>query len=362
MRAGEIVREALASARAQRVPTLMVAAVALAMCATTVLTVGRSAAAEADVRASLEAAGSRVVQVTDTGTTGILTHPIQDTIAALSTVERSLATARPVDARSAVVGTGGDPVPVWRVRGDLTGALTLTQGRWPTAGEAVVTTQAQHTLALDGPVGAVLTATGAEYPVVGIVTPRDPFDQDYAAGGFVADPDAPVTSITVIASLGTAVTTQQAMLAIIATTNPADLQVISPATVADLEAAVTGSVADFGASLLVLVLTAGAVLTFLVVLSDILVRSRDLGRRRALGAERFTIIALVTLRTLAPATIGAILGAGAGMILTARSGTAPPLTFAAGTAILAIVCAALAAIPPATLAAYRDPVAVLRTP
>ena len=40
-------------------------------------------------------------------------------------------------------------------------------------------------------------------------------------------------------------------------------------------------------------------------LADVLVRRKDLGRRRALGATRGAIISLVTLRTLGPALYAA---------------------------------------------------------
>jgi putative ABC transport system permease protein len=99
-----------------------------------------------------------------------------------------------------------------------------------------------------------------------------------------------------------------------------------------------------------------------VVLADVLVRSKDLGRRRALGATRGTIISLVTLRTLGPALLGAALGTGLGIYLTHRLDATPPWQFTTGTATLALLAALAAAIPPALYAATRDPVRVLRTP
>lgn len=70
------------------------------------------------------------------------------------------------------------------------------------------------------------------------------------------------------------------------------------------------------------------------------------------------------LRTLAPALMGAALGVALGLWVTSRlgAGAIPPWSFTAGTATLALLAAAAAAVPPALYAATRDPVRVLRTP
>ncbi|MEO7131717.1 MAG: permease, partial [Dermatophilaceae bacterium] len=70
----------------------------------------------------------------------------------------------------------------------------------------------------------------------------------------------------------------------------------------------------------------------------------------------------VVLRTLAPALLGALLGAIAGQWLTTTWHVQPTLAFAAATAVLATLTAAVSAVLPAAFAAQRDPVAVLRTP
>lgn len=51
-----------------------------------------------------------------------------------------------------------------------------------------------------------------------------------------------------------------------------------------------------------------------------------------------------------------------GVVLRLTAGVAIPLRFAIGTAILTVVIAAVGSLPPAWLAALRDPVSVMRTP
>ena len=90
---------------------------------------------------------------------------------------------------------------------------------------------------------------------------------------------------------------------------------------------------------------------------------RDLGRRRALGANRPTIIGLITTQTLLTALTGATLGSAlTNLVLTQTNNTPAPLPFTTAIIILATLTATLAALPPDTIAAHRDPVTVLRVP
>src|SRR5690606_39708076 len=115
----------------------------------------------------------------------------------------------------------------------------------------------------------------------------------------------------------------------------------SPVALADLQAAVGADLGTFGRTLL-------------------------LGRRRALGATRTTILTLVLARTLLPALLpallGAVIGTAAGLWIAGQWAATPPRTFTAGTATLAVLAALASTLPPATYAAGRDPVRVLRTP
>lgn len=361
-RARDVLAEAWATVRAQRVPSATIALLAAAMCLITLLTVGRTAHAEAQVADRLESAGSRVLQVADIKDADLITPAVADTTAALSTVERSIATTLPADVVPSPA-TGGQRVPMWQAHGDLAQVATLTAGRWPAPGEAIVSAGTAAAYGLDGPVGAVATTTGWELPVVGIFTAREPFT-DYDAGVLVtAGPDAGLRSLTVVATTAeVAGTTQGQVLQLIAASSPQDLRVTSPATLAEVQQAVGADLTTFSRSLLALVLSAGGVLMAIVVLADVLVRQRDLGRRRALGADRPTIITLVVARTLIAATLGALVGTTAAVAITTSSGVRAPAGFIAAVAVLALLTAAIAAIPPAAIAAYRDPVAVLRTP
>lgn len=363
MRVGVLVREAIRSAAASRVPTALVALLVAAMCLTTILTVGRAAAAQQQVQQRLEDAGSRLLQVTDAKSLGFLTAATVDQAAGLSTTERVLGVTVPQDVTSTAVG-GGTPVPAWQVLGDLHDAVELVAGRWPAVGEALVASGAQDTLGLDVPVGAVSTSDGrTTLAVVGAFRARAPFT-DFDAGLVApAAPGVPAHSMRVIAQdAASSGITQAGIVALLARRDPADLSIVSPTTLADLQGEVVGDLARYNRTLLVAVMAAGAFLVSVVSAADVLLRRRDLGRRRALGAPRWALTVLVVVRATCGGLIGATLASALGLILTARTGQAPPLAFVAGTAALGVLAAAVSSVPPAIAASRQDPVRVLRTP
>ncbi|HSN44583.1 MAG TPA: ABC transporter permease, partial [Propionibacteriaceae bacterium] len=97
-------------------------------------------------------------------------------------------------------------------------------------------------------------------------------------------------------------------------------------------------------------------------LADALIRRKDLGRRRTLGANRWDLTSLVALRATLVALIGALAGAILGLVWTSRTAIHVPPSFAAALVALAVIAAGIASIAPAIYAARRDPVTVMRTP
>jgi hypothetical protein len=97
--------------------------------------------------------------------------------------------------------------------------------------------------------------------------------------------------------------------------------------------------------------------------SSVTLRKQDFGRRRALGATRTNIVTLVAIHYLLVAAIGITTGISIATIVTIRWTDAPPdTTFTTAIALLALIVTIIAALPPALIAAYRDPVRVLRVP
>jgi putative ABC transport system permease protein len=364
MRFRSLAVEALASARASNISTTLTATLVATMCVATLLTVGRTAAAELQVQQRIESAGSRLISVVDVKGLGYMSPSVVEQVSGLSQVERAIGSSAAFDVVNAGVGVGGKRVPAWRVTGSLASAVTLVAGRWPRAGESLISESVFTSIGMAHPVGAIASLDGAtSSAVVGSFMPRSPFDE-FSQGVVIASPSELSTHrLDVIAnSAAIAKDVEGVTIAVLDRSDPTDLKIDSPSSLAELQEQVLGDIAATNRTLVLLVLAVGGALVAVVVLSDVLLRRKDLGRRRALGAARWVIITLVVFRSSYAAAIGAIVGMVAGTMLVVLGGLTPDWSFSIGTGVLALLCGALAAIPPAVFAAVQDPVRVLRTP
>jgi putative ABC transport system permease protein len=364
MRLSVALVEAARSAGAQRVASVLIALLCAVICAVTMLTVGGTAAAEAQVLGRLDAAGSRLLIVTDKRGAGLVNNAALDMLHGLNTVERAVGVDTPFDVTNVAIGDGGTPTPAWSLVGPLREAMTLTAGRWPQPGEALVSNAAHDTLGLTNVVGAVIDREGREYPVVGGFKALTPFEFLDAGAVIAHDRDsASVTSLhVVVVSAAAARATEQLVISVLGPADLAGLTVQSPTALADLHRAVSGDLGGYSRGLLLVTLGTGAVLIAIVVLAEVLLRRRDLGRRRAVGASRSALIMVVVFRATIASAPGVLLGLAIGSVVASNWGQLPPLTFTVGTGTLTLISAAMSAVPPALLAAWRDPVTVLRTP
>lgn len=358
----QLLREAVATVRTSRVPSALVALLTAVMCASTLATVGRTVSAEREVQARMDAAGSKVIVLRDTQNKALLPPAVVDATAHLSVTDRAVGLSVPVDVVNGAIGPGSTPVPSWRVIGDLSAVATLEHGRWPRPGEALVSQPARSLLGLTDGYGWV-TSGSEDVAVVGTFAARAPFDT--LAGGVViaATPSDVASSMHVVAR--TAADAQQVeslSISLVNAPSVQDLGIESPVSLAQLQQQVGRDLGSVSRSLVLGVLGGGALLTAIVVLADVLVRRKDLGRRRALGATRATIIALVMLRTAIPALLGAGVGAAVGLYLANTLNARPGATFAASIMVLSTLAAISSSAVPAMYAAHRDPVEVLRTP
>ena len=94
-----------------------------------------------------------------------------------------------------------------------------------------------------------------------------------------------------------------------------------------------------------------------------MMRRRDYGRRRALGASQRLIVGLVLLQSAVLAVIGSLLGALASFVtLQTMASPQPGLPYYAAVCTLAVAISVLASVLPAAWAARREPAHELRVP
>ncbi|MDR3069984.1 MAG: hypothetical protein LBU38_03125 [Propionibacteriaceae bacterium] len=325
------------------------------------MTAGRSAVAQDEIRQTLDSAGSRVLDIRSKGVQGFFPQAAVSQINALNAVATAVGLAT---ARDMVSGHRGSDrgIPLWVVYGNVADMAELVSGRWPRPGEAIVADQSKRILGIAGPAG-FLVENGAEFPIVGTFRAVEPFTEFGAGALTVADSDSAgaVRLLVLATDHSQSGWVEDQVMQIISVSDRSQLEVISPASLAELQAQVNTGFVAYARQLFAIVLFIGVGIIAVVVLADILLLRSDLGRRRALGATRGAVAALVVLRTFFPAFAGVVLGDALGLGLGIGQ-LWPSAEFAVALAALCLLCVIVASAIPAFVAVSQDPVKALRTP
>ncbi|AXH37565.1 lipoprotein ABC transporter permease (plasmid) [Humibacter sp. BT305] len=331
------------------------------MCATVLLTTGRTVGAEQAVLTSIDSAGTRSIVVRAEDGSG-LDSTVLDRLANVDGIEWIGAFGAATDTQNAAF-PGGQKVAVRD--------LWVENSTWlsfPTGAEPGVygSDAALDTLGAPDATGAVRAVDGTTYSILGRATPPDflnflePFavvPRDRAASG-------PVSVLVVVAQRPDLVTPlSQTVQSVLAVPDPTKVQVSTSENLATLRALVQGQLGSYGRSLVLVVFGVTAVLVAAILYGLVMLRRKDFGRRRALGASRGLIISLLLFQTAIVSAVGALLGnVTAALGLVVSGDPLPAWDFFAAVSLLAIVVSVAAAALPAIAAARRDPLTELRVP
>lgn len=351
-------------ARAQSVATAVTAVIVAAACGVIVSTTGQTVAIERDVLGRIDDAGTRTIVIEDTEGRADLEQGVVDRIEALAGVEWVVGFGVTGDVRPAGLD-GGAAVPIRGLVGELPPIVSMTswdrRPRTALAGREALAALGFATAA--GPVQPVADDE-AQLAVVGWLSADAPLELLNRALLTVADADEPVMRIIVLAeSTDDVPELADGIRTVLDPADPTSVAVQTSDALLAVRAAVRGQLGVWGRNVVTLVLGAGLVLTALNVFGAVTARRRDFGRRRALGASRVDILVLVTAQTFATAVVGGTVGVVIGMAVVQHLiGTAPPFEFTVAVGVLAVIATTIAALPPAIVAAFRDPVRILRVP
>lgn len=361
-----IVREALASARSQPVASIVSIIMVAGMCATVLLTTGRTVGAEQAVLGSIDSAGTRSIVVRAEAEAG-LTTDVLDRLDNLDGIEWAGAFGAARDVQNTAFPEG-TRVPVRLAWGDDLHALGITN--LPvTDHSALASPAALEQLGMPDEVGGIASSAGEQYAVVGSIEVPDylQFLEPLIVVPQTRTTDttpAPVSVLVVIAARPDLVApVSQAVQSVLAVDDITKVTLSTSESLAQLRALVQGQLGSFGRNLVIVIFALTAVLVAAILYGLVMLRRKDFGRRRALGASQGLIVGLLLSQMAVLSVIGTILGsAGAAIGLAATGDPLPGWDFFTAVGILATITGLIAALIPALAAARRDPLKELRVP
>ncbi|MGO2748683.1 MAG: FtsX-like permease family protein [Pseudoclavibacter sp.] len=359
-----LLREAAASCVAQKATSFLTVLTIAGMCVAIVLTSGRVVGSQRDVLESVDSVGTRAVVVRGAQGSGLDTAALAR-IAQLDGVEWIGGFSSPTDATDGALNSGAR-VSVRTLFTDSPSAAGIkTLG----ATEGVHLSGASvELLGLDGATGYLVEPdSGLTHSVVGVFDP--PPHLEYLDPVAIAPRSLPSESVelallVIVARQPTQVgQITEALQPLLGVADASKIQISGSEELANLRATLESQLGAFGRTSVIGVTTLAVFLVFLIQQSLVVMRRKDFGRRRALGARRSMIVQLLILQT----SLTSIVGAGSGsllawFILSVFRSPQPPLLFFFTVAVLATCIGGVASVVPAVLASVRDPIRELRVP
>lgn len=364
MKMRDVLAEAWAMVRSQKVSTALTAVVVASMCLAVLLTAGRTNASQQQVLDTIDSQASRTVTAWIEPGAGI-TMDIIDSLGHIQELEWVATFGAVEDVHNPA--TQSDVAPARSII-----VMDLTEDADRSAGLGIggshATPQAAEALGLIDGTGYVIGNT-----VQATVTRTQPLPDFLTFLDPIVLTPVPETHV---------LETEPAALIVGVPRSPHQVNAIATAFREILEPAEDGTVSietssqvntlrslvetQLGGVYQSLILGLFAILMLLVgalMYGLVMIRRRDFGRRRALGSTRSLIITLVLTGTAITAMIAAFLASGIAVaIMVATGNPLPAPEFITATGALAVLAALLGSVIPALIASRRDPLTELRVP
>jgi putative ABC transport system permease protein len=327
------------------------------------LTTGRMVAAERQVLASIDSAGTRTITIHADDGAG-LTSNVLGRIASLDGIEWAAALSSAVDATNLRIPDGAR-VPARYAYGTSLDQLGVPSESSPAGEIAYASSTAMLQLGVPRSSGAIALTDGSTFGLGGELTIPD-FLRDLQPLVIIPDPAAvgsePVSLLIIIADSSELVSlVSDVVLTVLSPSDPSKVSVRTSEALAELRADVHGELNSFSRGLVLALTALTGTLEAILLYGLVLMRRKDFGRRRALGATRTMIVALLLTQTALLSFAGLIVGASVSFIALSVTGAPPPdWSFTIALATLFLVAAVVAALAPAVAASRRAPIQELR--
>ncbi|WP_062071567.1 FtsX-like permease family protein [Demequina sediminicola] len=361
---GALIATVLRDLRAQPLHAVACALVVAAVCVVVFTTTGQSAASEQAVLSRIDSVGTRTIVLSDGSEKAMMSAESVEAVTRLSTVESAFGLGTAHDGRNANAPVTGT-IAIRPYVGELPADIALVDGRLPNHGEALVGERAARKLGLVDGVGGVEGQNG-QWPMVGVFAASGALDSLNDIVIFTpTDPDrTELRYLYVVATHVNEVEQLAALLpGVVVARDPGKLTVEPPTAAIQLREVISGDLGRSSRALMLAVLGAGLLMIAITTHVAVAARRTTFGRRRALGASRSTIVAMVLWGTSVQAAAGAVVGAMGGVIaMSLVTEDLPAWSFLVAVPLLAILMSLFGAVAPALIAARRDPLLVLRVP
>lgn len=362
---GAVLREALASARSQTVASIITILMVAGMIIAVMLTTGRTVAAEQSVLSTIDSAGTRSIVIRAEDGAGITSDAVAR-IFGVEGVQWAAGFSSAIDSTNSLVADGLRVPARHLYAQDLTPLGIPKLSPLPNA-LGYASPSALEQLGLLDVAGSITLTTGASYAIAGsLVTPEYLNDLE----PLILIPEVDTTGaetinlIVVTADRPDLVgPVAEAVLSLLAPSDATKITVQTSEALAQLRALLQGELGSFSRGLVLVIVGLTGVLVAITLFGLVMLRRKDFGRRRALGATRSLIVGLLLTQTVMLASAGAIGGIVVSVFaLLALGDPLPGPAFMTAIGIVAVSTATAAALPPALMASRRDPLRELRVP
>ena len=346
-------------------PTFVGVLIAFAATVAVFATTGQALASQQRTLDRLNSPAGRLVTVTDQQGDAGLDPASVDAIRSVSGVDWVFAVGPAVDVHNVNLD-GGAVVPARVAYGELPPPLATDLNGRLAPGQAIAGPGIAARLGLATGTGAVGSRT-LDAVVVGsfsATVPLTALDGNVLVAARPDDASTRVLELWVsVHDVSRVTAVADAVARTLVVVKPGALQIDTASELSGLSGDIVDELARSARLTLAGLLLAVAILIGAVQHGRVAATTRDIGRRRALGATRSTIMVHVVLSAGMCAALGTTLGVGVGLAVdVVVAGGLPTPSFAAAIAVLTVLAALVGSVPSAWHASRLDPVAILRVP
>ncbi|WP_406245399.1 ABC transporter permease [Microbacterium sp. M] len=333
------------------------------MCVAVLMTTGRTIGAEQAVLNSIDNAGSRAILVRAQPGAG-LTTDVLDRLSTVNGLEWVGGFGAAQDYANAAFPEG-PVVPVRKLYSLQVENIGIPAASIPNSG-AFASERALITAQVDGSLAYFVNEAGEQLPVINAISVPD-YLEFLEPAVFVPGDLEPASRIGLLVAVVShpryiepvSVLVKQ----LLGNVDADQITVETSVEFANLRSIVGSQLGWSGRTLVFILLGITAFLAATVQYGSVLMKRRDYGRRRALGATRMLVASIVIGQALLQSIVGSIIGCAVSFaVITIIGDPQPPWTFYLGVGILAILTGLIAAIIPSAVASRRDPLKELRVP